>query len=92
MSLATRAASSLVAKLEESRELSRNKTIRVGKGMRQLQSSSTDDMQELVIYYPPTRPTLSALDEEKESVLNLHVPKYDKTREFHGLINASLTS
>ena len=86
MSLATRAASSLVAKLEESRELSRNKTIRVGKGMRQLQSSSTDDMQELVIYYPPTRPTLSALDEEKESVLNLHVPKYDKTREFHGLI------
>ena len=82
----TKASSSLVAKLGESRELPRNKTTMGGKGVRQLQSSSTDDTHELAVYCPPSRPVMSAFDEERESVLNLDVPKYDKTREFHGLI------
>ena len=46
----------------------------------------TDEIQELSIYSPPPRPSMSARDEEMELVLKLDVPKYDKTREFQGLI------
>lgn len=81
MSLLSRAASSLVQKLEESRDLPRN-IPQLGK----TKNKNAHDDQELAIYSPPPRPTMSARDEEMELVLKLDVPKYDKTREFKGLI------
>ena len=91
MSLSTRAASSLVAKLDESRNISRQKGILKFKGGAvQSISSKVEMSQELVIPVPPLRRSLSTRDEEKEQVLNLDVPVYDKNRQFTGLMKLKM--
>ena len=90
MSLLSRAASSLVSKLDESRDMARTKTKGMKKGGGMSMSGVDDDMTELAIYCPPPRPSMSTRNEDIESVLKLDVPKYDKTREFHGLIKLKL--
>ena len=91
MSLSTRAASSLVAKLDESRDITRRKDVLKSKGGATHSISSKVEMsQELVIPVPPLRRSLSNRDEEKEQVLKLDVPVYDKNRQFTGLMKLKM--
>lgn len=86
MCLRSRAASSFVAKLEESRDLSRKNMTRsvpyTGQALL-INSQNDDEMANLVL--SPGR-TKSNQDDERELVLRLDVAEYDETREYPGLM------
>ena len=86
MCLRSRAASSFVAKLEESRDLSRKNLTRSAPytGQALLINSQTDgEIANLVL--SPGR-AISNQDNERELVLRLDVAEYNETREYPGLI------
>ena len=83
MCLRSRAASLFVAKLEESRDLSRKSMTSSAPytSLTLLGNSQTGD--DLVM--SPER-TISNRDNERELVLRLDAPEYDKSREYSGLM------
>ena len=87
MSSSSRAASALVGKLEESREVPK-KSLMKTKSTGVLSSSKMS--QEIATINPPIRRLQSGRDEEREQVLKLDVPVYDKNRSFTGLMKLKM--
>ena len=85
MCLRSRAASLFVAKLEESRDLSRKSMTTSSPYTSQmlLGNSQTDDEMANLAKSPER--TISNRDNERELVLRLDAPVYDKAREYPGL-------
>jgi hypothetical protein len=87
MSSTSRAASALVNKLEESREVPRKvlmKTMSTGA------LGASKMSQDVATINPPVRRLQSGRDEEREQVLKLDVPVYDKNRSFTGLMKLKM--
>jgi hypothetical protein len=90
MCLRSRAASSFVAKLEESRDLSRKNLTRSAPytGQALLINSQTDDEIANLVLSPGR--AISNQDNERELVLRLDVAEYNDTREYPGLMKLKI--
>ena len=86
MSLQSRAASSLVASLNNSKESLRAKGVKSSRDdvFADDDGDARDEHQPGAMSAPP-RPPLSSKDQENEDVLKLNIPQYDKKRPFPGL-------
>lgn len=87
MSSSIRAAAAIADKVEESREVPR-KSLMKTKSTGVL--SAPKISQEVATINPPVRRLQSFRDEEKEQVLKLDVPVYDKNRSFTGLMKLKM--